>query len=466
MTRQALEQRLAQLEQRVAELQQTLAEKEARIAELQTQNAELQSQLHQRSQKYRPKANTKPRGKKHTDRRRVPHRTHGYHTRPEPPADAELIHHDVQPAACPFCEGPRLERTGEFEDHLQEEIPQPQVEWHRYRRHQCRCLDCGHLSKGRGDLELPGSHIGPRARLLMCYARGHLGTSLGKGTDLLREFFELSLSRAGALGHLKWGGLLFAPVVMKLWEILRNSPVVHADETGWRVNGQNLWAWCFSNPQLALYLIGERRNRAVLEKALGDSLPGVLVTDFYAVYNKIDCRKQKCLVHLLRDLTKLREELPRRIVKGYIQPWIALFQDAIALGKSRENLPEGDYAQARQTIHDRFDHLMLERTIPDHPDCRRLWKRLFKHCGELFTFLSEREVPSDNNSGERDIRSLVALRADGGTNRTDWGAKTLGAIKSVIRTCQKNGRSFFVYGMSLVRSRLTGQPPPLPCAAE
>ena len=170
-----------------------------------------------------------------------------------------------------------------------------------------------------------------------------------------------------------------------------------------------------------------------------------------------------CLVHLLRDLHQLREQLPRRMVAGYIQPWIDLFQDAIALGKRREELSEPGYNRACRKIHDRFDELLLERDIPNHDDCRRLWKRLFKHCGELFTFLAHPDVPSDNNSGERDIRSVVTLRNDGGTNRSQWGAKTLAAIKSVIRTCQKNERSFFDYGMCLVTARLTGQPPPLPC---
>ena len=29
---------------------------------------------------------------------------------------------------------------------------------------------------------------------------------------------------------------------------------------------------------------------------------GILVSDFYAAYDAIDCRQQRCLVHLMRDL--------------------------------------------------------------------------------------------------------------------------------------------------------------------
>lgn len=48
----------------------------------------------------------------------------------------------------------------------------------------------------------------------------------------------LPLSRAGALGHVLWGGKLFAAVVRQFLELLRQSDVVHADETGWRIDGK------------------------------------------------------------------------------------------------------------------------------------------------------------------------------------------------------------------------------------
>ena len=51
--------------------------------------------------------------------------------------------------------------------------------------------------------------------------------------------------------------------------------------------------WCFCNPRLALFLVEEHRSGAVVKRVLGDSLPGVLVTDFYAAYHAIDGRQQK-----------------------------------------------------------------------------------------------------------------------------------------------------------------------------
>ena len=236
--------------------------------------------------------------------------------------------------------------------------------------------------------------------------------------------------------------------------------MVHADETGWRIDGKNVWAWCFSNPRLALFLIDRHRSAEVVKRALGDSIPGVLVTDFYAAYSQIDCRKQKCLVHLLRDLYELRDELTRHHVKKYVEPLIALFQDAIGLSKKRETMSQRKYQAACRRIDERLEEIIWQK--PKQPDCRRINHRLVRHRFELLTFLEEADVPADNNLAERDIRSVVAVRGDGDGNRSDWGADAFAILKSVIGTCRKNGENLLEYGLSVVRARQNGFALPLP----
>lgn len=440
---------------RIAELEAENAELRKRIAQLEHQ---LQTFLQRRK---RAKPQRKPRQGTPDDQRLKEHRKHPGVFRPEPPPGTTFIEHDVHPQQCTHCGSGKLEDTGKFEDHIVADIPEPKLEWHRYRRHIHRCRACERTCQGRGDLELPGAHIGPRARLLTCYSRAHLGISLGKTRDLLHDFFGLTVSRAGLLGHLRWGGNLFEPVVEELLERLRNSPVVQGDETGWRINGQTAWAWCFRDPKLAIFLIDKHRSRAVIERVLGESFAGTLVSDFYAAYHGLDCPKQRCLVHLLRELAKLRDEVPWQSVQAFIQPLITLLQDAIQLGKDRKQYTKAKFAEARQGIHDRFDDLLLNSRTTN-TDCKRIWKRLFKHCDELFTFLDDPRVPADNNGCERDIRSLAAARNDGGVHRAEWSAAAFARIKSVIVTSLKNGLRFIHYGLDTVRARLKGDPLPLP----
>jgi hypothetical protein len=448
---------LQQLRQENTELKAENAELRRRLAQLEH---ELQT-IRQRGKRTRPTANSSKVSAK--DRRRKQHRKHPGSVRLDPPPNAVFVEHDVHPPECCHCGSGDLEPTGQYQDHVVADIPEPKTEWHRYRRHVYRCRACQQICQGRGDLELPGSHIGPRARLLTCYGRAHLGISLGKTQNLFHDFFGLTVSRAGLLGHLRWGGTLFAPVVDALFDLLRASPVVQGDETGWRINGQPAWAWCFRDPRLALFLIDRHRSRDVIVRVLGASFPGTLVSDFYAAYNGLDCAKQRCLVHLLRELAKLREDLPWPSVRAFIGPLLTLLQDAIQLGKDRKKLGATAFRQARQDILDRFDDLLLTQTR--QPDCRRICKRLFRHCDELFTFLDDPQVPADNNGAERDIRSLVAARNDGGTHRAGWSADAFARLKSIVATGMKNGVRFIHYGIDVVRAKLQGARLPLPLAA-
>jgi transposase len=456
-----------QLEAMRAELQQLRAENaalKAENAELKSQLAELQLELVRRKKGFRPKPNTSTRQKSTKDRRAADERQHPGTTRPEPPIDENtVLNHDVTADVCPACHGTLID-TGEVIEQIVEDIPQPQVEVHRYRRHVYECACCQKRVTAASTEVGPQARIGPNAVAFQAYCRGYLGISLGKANDLLSEFMGLSQSRAAALGQLVRMGELLDPVVQQLMDLLRSEPVVHADETGWRINGKNVWCWIFCNQKLALYLIDHRRAAAVVQRVLGDTFEGVLVTDFYAAYGKLDSRKQKCLVHLLRELHTLRQELPKADVETFIQPVMTLFQDAIALGKQRDTLAVSAYQQQCDQLHERLDTLVFSQ--PTHADCRRICNRLAKHRFELLLFLEQSDVPPDNNLGERDIRAVAAARADGGVNRTDAGAKVFANIKSVIKTCQKQGLNFFQYAKSAIQATLTGQPPPLPLAAE
>ena len=68
---------------------------------------------------------------------------------------------------------------------------------------------------------------------------------------------------------------------------IRASPVVHADETGWRQNGNNGYVWTFSTPT-ERYFLRRGRGKAVVDEALGESFSRVLVSDFYAAYHHYD----------------------------------------------------------------------------------------------------------------------------------------------------------------------------------
>ena len=100
------------------------------------------------------------------------------------------------------------------------------------------------------------------------------------------------------------------PAVAQVLDRIRASPVVHADETGWREDGANGYVWTFSTPT-ERYFLRRGRGKAVVDEALGESFSGVLVSDFYAAYHHYDGPKQRCWAHLLRDIHDQRTRSPK-----------------------------------------------------------------------------------------------------------------------------------------------------------
>jgi predicted RecB family nuclease len=84
---------------------------------------------------------------------------------------------------------------------------------------------------------------------------------------------------------------------------LRSGRLVHVDETWAKVKGADKrgYVWVFASPEVAVYVYSPTRDGDVLRETLA-GFTGVLVSDFYAAYDTMDCPQQKCLVHLLRDL--------------------------------------------------------------------------------------------------------------------------------------------------------------------
>ena len=105
------------------------------------------------------------------------------------------------------------------------------------------------------------------------------------------------------------------PAVDRILERIRGSPVVHADETGWREDGANGYAWTFSTPT-ERYFLRRGRHKEVVDEVLDESFSGVLVSDFYAAYHHYPGLKQRCWVHLLRDIHDPEDPLPQRPAIG------------------------------------------------------------------------------------------------------------------------------------------------------
>ena len=298
------------------------------------------------------------------------------------------------------------------------------------------CPHCKKAVHGWGENEIPNAFIGPDVRAKTSFMRHEVKTSYNGARLALLCFGNLSLSPGTMVGfdnHIFKQG---KPLYEALKQSLPDTPFIHVDETGWKRD----WLWIFTNPDIAFFHIDESRGSKVVIDHLGEFYNGVLITDFWSAYlSKIGAfAKQKCLVHLLRDIRELlKNRLPLssevflRIVKR-------LLKDAIFLHNQHTTLTPDEYRSGRKDILKRFRKLL--RQVPlSHHDSDNIRKRLIKFKNELFVFLKYPAVSPTNNFAEQGIRNSVLFRKITFGNMTARGKTNVALAMTIIRTALLRG---------------------------
>ena len=82
----------------------------------------------------------------------------------------------------------------------------------------------------------------------------------------------------------------------------------HRRDGGETAHGKG-YIWVFTNLEEVVYMYRPTREGDFLRELLKD-FHGVLVSDFYAAYDLLECPQQKCLIHLMRDINQDVAEQP------------------------------------------------------------------------------------------------------------------------------------------------------------
>ncbi len=351
-------------------------------------------------------------------------------TRPKP----ERIDREIEQTLkrCPECHKGLSASIGVIE-HIQEDIVPSRVEATKFIRHRYWCKHCKQLvSAPYASGEVPRGYLGPLTLTQMVLLKYHHGLPGNKIIKLFDVFCGLKVSEGAVAQALQriaqWLGVEAQTIV----EAIRKSDYVHVDETGWKINGTNHWLWAFVNKKLAFYKIHRSRGSKVPKDFLGNPFPGILISDFYSAYNKLNCRQQKCLVHLLREMRHCRGKDPPEDYRIPYKKLKRILSDAHRLQRQQGRLPKLTFVRRARKLKER---LFLFATEPySNKNWQRLSGRFLKHEKRMLTFLDSPGLPSDNNHAERMIRPHVILRNRWFQNRTDKGAQAHDTLTSILNT--------------------------------
>jgi transposase len=359
---------------------------------------------------------------------------------------------------CPECEGPvgppiRTHRR------LIEDIPEVTPEITEHTVHGHWCSRCKKIVTPKVTTALPGATLGLRFIVYTAWLHYCIGMSVGNCVKNARVALAFPVSPGGLTLAWKNLAVLLEAQYEAIGQTLRQSAVLHADETGWRINGVTFWLWAFATKQYCYYLIDRRRGAAVVKAVLGTLFAGILITDFWGAYNAIETlAKQRCYFHLFTELIKVDKRNYRAPWKRFRKTLARLLKDAVRLGDRRHALDPETHTRRKAKLHTRLDGLI--NTAFDDVDAKRLIKRLRRHRKELLTFLDHDQVSPYNNHAEQQMRPAVLTRKISQQNRSENGAKAHAILMTFFRSAELQGLNPVKHVLQLARTTLEAKPTP------
>ena len=266
----------------VAEQHHVNAEQRKVIAQLQQRIAALEQQLKGRSDGSSGMPGNKPATTRWQTRKAARQQRAQNMARPRTETPTEQVDHAVD--VCPDCgtalRGGWVQRTREVLD-----VPLAPV---RVIVHRFITRVCPRCNQRRSppatvlrEVAVGKQRLGVGLVSLIATLRTEARLPLATIQALLATLYHLKLSVGGITAALHALARAAQPRVHTIRDRIRASPVVHADETGWREEGKNGYVWTFSTPT-ERYFVRGGRGKGMLDDALGPTFQGVLVSDFYA----------------------------------------------------------------------------------------------------------------------------------------------------------------------------------------
>jgi transposase len=314
-----------------------------------------------------------------------------------------------------------------------------------------RCTQCGKTTQAEfSEAVRSGVQYGPGVKARVLYLLQYQLLPYQRTSEAMRDLFGCQLSPGTVANIVRECVQELVGTELKIKQKLRRSPVIHADETGLRINKRLGYVHVASTADLTHYAAAAHRGQTAMDEI--NVLPryrGTCVHDGLLAYKHYtQCRHALCGVHLLRELTYFEEVAAQ--TKAWATPLKELLLEMKAVVE-RERAGNGTRLgpQVLAELSTRYDRLVAEgqraQPPPELPEqvrkqARNLLLRFERRREEVLRFLSDFAVAFDNNQAERDLRMVKLQQKTSGCFRSEEGARRFCRIRSYLSTMRKQGR--------------------------
>ena len=221
-----------------------------------------------------------------------------------------------------------------------------------------------------------------------------------------------------------------------------NGRLIHADETKISLKDRSCYVWVLTSMEAVVYVFTETRESDYI-KILLKNFQGVLVSDFYAGYESIDCPQQKCLIHLIRDFNNELYKHPydnelKQVADSFAKLLRPMIETVDHYGLKKYHLNK--HVSSVEEYYKKLSYTELKSET-----AKTFKKRLEKNEKVLFTFLQYDDVPWNNNNAEHAVKSFVMLRHIIKGVTTEKGLKDYLILLSICQTCKYRGLDFLYF---------------------
>jgi transposase len=471
-TIEALSDHIGRLQAQVERLQAELRELRYRNFQLQRRNSELEALGAKDSHNSSRPPSTDPPWAKRTKSLRRPSGKRaggqaghiGQTLRLSESPDRTVEH---RPQECRNCHAPLAgsQVVGHRRQQVWEVVP-AHLKVTEHRLAVLRCTRCG--AKTRGEFAggvRSGVQYGPEVKARVLYLQQYQLLPYQRTAEAMRDLFGCRLSAATVANIVRECSDALVETELKIKRGLRRSPVLHADETGLRVEKKGQYVHVASNNRLTHYACDSRRGRAAMDEVgIIPRYRGTLVRDGWWSYDYYtSCRHALCGAHLLRELTFFAELNDEQ--KSWAEPLRELLLEMkAAVERARQDGGRNLAAEEQAGLLHRYDELVGKglavnpaeaNTAAESPSAtaaeasqaagcqkqaRNLLLRMQRKREEALRFMTDFSVPFDNNQAERDLRMVKLQQKTSGCFRSEEGARRFCRIRSYLSTMRKQGR--------------------------
>lgn len=377
------------------------------------------------------------------------------------PPERVVAVHELKPEICRCCGGSLSGEDEHPHRHQVIDVPKVLAMATEYRLHALRCDRCALTTQAELPLGVPATMLGPRLTAMVAVMSGAFRMSKRMIEEMLADFFGVEIA-LGTVSNTeqRMSDALAAPFD-EAAQAVRNDPVVHADETGWRERTKKAWLWVAATTTVAVFLIRRSRGGDVARELLGEDFKGTLVSDRWSGYRWVAvAQRQLCWAHLKRHFKAFEDygKKAHRIGKDLQRATRKLFHE---LNRARDGTIQfSTLRNNARPVQARIEALLAKGAACPSKKVAGMCREILELRPALWTFLWRPCVEPTNNHGERVLRHAVVWRKSSLGTDSEAGSRFVERVLTVVQTLRLQNRNVLDYMTTACEASLRGDRAP------